>query len=107
MTKKLIIALALGTFLTGIAFGQALKTIMVKDIKVMNVTIANRDGSIDFSANYYFVDDNGNRIEELGTRNFTRWGMKISKLPGELKAALQVINNYARQEIIEEIKRNK
>jgi len=105
MTKKLIIVLALGMLLTGIAFGQALKTITVKDIKVMNVTIATRDGSIDFSANYYFVDDDGNRIEELGTRNFTRWGVKISELPGELKAALQVLNNYARQEIIKDIKR--
>ena len=103
MAKKFIIILALGTLLTGIAFGQALKTITVKDIKLLNVSIADRGDTIDFSANYYFVDDAGNRIEELGTKNFTRWGLKKANLPGELKAALQVLNNYARQEIIKEI----
>jgi len=105
MTKKLIIILALGMLLTGVAFGQVLKTINVKDIKLLNISIADRGDTIDFSANYYFVDDTGNRIEELGTKNFTRWGLQKMKLPSELKSALQVLNAYARQAIIEEIKK--
>ena len=77
------------------------KTWVATDIKQGKLSLINIDGILYLERRYEFVDADDNVIEDIAGDSYTD-EISISALPQDILAALQTINTYTYNKILEQ-----